>query len=231
MVQADKDGHQSLYRDRDWQKIKRRKQEDNKKDNWLAKVGYDTVIMVPSTPGGKLAEMYKQVVQANPGPVHIKIQEAGGLSVKSVVQKINPTKTSGCDSSDCMACKNEKGRGGECRRNNVGYELICDICGAEVSYIGETGRNVYTRGLEHSKDYRGMKSDSSLWKHAQLAHGGQLDVSYSMKSVKSLQDPLSRQVNEGVQIYGSPATTKLNSKCEWFGPATVRLVAEGGGWG
>ena len=112
---------------------------------------------------------------------------------------------------------------------NVGYELICDICGSDVCYVGETGRNVYSRGLEHTKDYRGKKNDSSLWKHAQCAHGGQLDISYSMKAVKSFKDPLSRQVNEGVRITRNSATTQLNSKCEWFGPATVRLVAEGGG--
>ena len=79
MIRADADGHQPLYRDRDWQKTERRKQKNKKKDNWLAKGGYDTVIMVPSTPGGKLAEMYKQVIESNPGPVKIKVQESGGL--------------------------------------------------------------------------------------------------------------------------------------------------------
>ena len=30
-------------------------------------------------------------------------------------------------------------------------------------------------------NYRGRQSDSPLWKHAQMVHGGSLEVSYSMK--------------------------------------------------
>ena len=56
-------------------------------------------------------------------------------------------------------------------------------------------------------------------------------VSFSMNVVKSFRDPLTRQINEAVRIFNCSATTQLNSKTEWHGPATVRLVAEGGGWG
>ena len=52
-----------------------------------------------------------------------------------------------------------------------------------------------------------------------------------MKVVKYFREPLTRQVNEAVRISKCEAATQLNSKTEWHGPATVRLVAEGGGWG
>ena len=58
-----------------------------------------------------------------------------------------------------------------------------------------------------------------------------MDVSYSMKVEKCFKDPLTRQVNEAVRIANCESNIQLNSKAEWHGPATVRLVAEGGGWG
>ena len=76
-------------------------------------------------------------------------------------------------------------------------------------------------------NYRGKQTDSPLWKHAQLEHDGSLQVDFSMKVVKAFTDPLSRQVNEAVRIENCSARTQLNSKSEWHGPATVRLVAEG----
>ena len=109
---------------------------------------------------------------------------------------------------------------------------FCDEYGEdEVSYVGEMGQNVFTRGLRHMAGYSGKHQDSPLWKHALVAHGGSTRVSYSMKVVKSFRDPLSRQVNEAVRISNCTAATQLNSKTEWHGPATVRLVAEGGGFG
>jgi hypothetical protein len=221
-----------LYRQRDWQEVERRHKRQSKKTSWLSKGGYDTVIMVNPTPGGELARQLQKVVSDNPGPVKIKIQEQGGVQVSSKLQKTNPNRTKGCSSKDCLTCKHGRGKGGECRRNNVGYILTCDICGVdEVCYVGETGQNSYTRGLKHMANYRGKQTDSPLWKHAQTAHGASLEVSYSMKVEKSFNDPLTRQVNEAVRIANCESTTQLNSKAEWHGPATVRLVAEGGGWG
>jgi hypothetical protein len=83
----------------------------------------------------------------------------------------------------------------------VGYVLICDECGVdEVSYVGKTGQNVYTRGLRHMTNYKGRHQDSPLWKHDQMVHGGNVAVSFSMKVVKSFRDPLTHQINEAVRI-------------------------------
>ena len=232
MLKADSDGHHPLYRPRNWQEQLRRGQKSKKKKSWFAKGGYDSVIMVSPTPGSELANRLQQVLNKNPGPVKIKVQEQGGVKIKTKLQKSNPNKTRGCDCNDCLACKHGRGSGGECRRNNVGYVLVCDECGGdEVTYVGETGQNVYTRGLSHMANYRRKHPDSPLWKHAQMGHGGAEALSFSMKVVKTFKDPLTRQINEAVRISNCSATTQLNSKTEWHGPATVRLVAEGGGWG
>ena len=147
--------------------------------------------MANPTPGGELAKRLQCVINENPGPVKIKIQEQGGTQVKTKLQKTNPGKTKGCNSEECLACKHGRGKGGECRRNNVGYTLICDLCGGEnVCYVGETGQNVYTRGLKHMANFRGKHPDSPLWKHAQIAHGGNPVISFSMKVVKTFKDPI-----------------------------------------
>ena len=39
-------------------------------------------------------------------------------------------------------------------------------------------------------NYRGKVIDSPLWKHAKLVHNGNLQLSFSMKVVKSFKDPL-----------------------------------------
>jgi hypothetical protein len=69
--------------------------------------------------------------------------------------------------------------------------------------------------------------DSPLWKHAKMIHVGAEAVSFSMKVNTSFRDPLTRQINEALRISNCSATTQLNSRTEWHGPATVCLVAEG----
>jgi hypothetical protein len=81
MVRADREGQHPLYRERSWQEADRRHQRQNKKTGWLAKGGYDTVIMV---------RQLQKVISDNPGPVKIKIQEQGGIQVSSKLQRTNP---------------------------------------------------------------------------------------------------------------------------------------------
>jgi hypothetical protein len=106
----------------------------------------------------------------------------------------------------------------------VGYILIYDDCGGDE--VGETGQNVYTRVLSHMTKYQEKRPDFPLWKHSQMAHGGDKAVSFSIKVVKSFRDPLTRHIDEAVRISNCIATTQLNSKT-----ATVGLVAEGDEWG
>ena len=109
MVEADRNGSHPLYRQRDWEEQERRDHKAKKKMNWITRGGFDTVIRVNPTPGGELAKQLQKVLDTNPGPVKVKIQELGGTKVKNLLQKPNPTKTRGCDSKDCLACKNGRG--------------------------------------------------------------------------------------------------------------------------
>ena len=51
--------------------------------------------------------------------------------------------------------KHAKGGGGPCRKSNVLYEFSCQQCPADrkAVYIGESARNLYTRGREHYQNY------------------------------------------------------------------------------
>ena len=158
-------------------------------------------IIVPSTPRGELADILRRVVQAEAETnkdMKFKIVESGGRTMKSLLQKSNPTATAGCSDNACIACRGrDRGSGGNCRRNNVTYEVECGVCqGPDRSvYIGESARNLYTRGLEHTKKYQGGKDDSFLHKHQQDKHQG-AEAVFSAKVTGTFKDCLSRQVAE-----------------------------------
>jgi hypothetical protein len=54
----------------------------------------------------------------------------------------------------------------------VNYSIDCKICpqGGKSVYIGETSRNLFTRGKEHLHKYEGRKTDSFMLKHQTLFH-------------------------------------------------------------
>ena len=168
------------------------------------------------------------VVEKYSDCVKFRVEEKGGRSIQSVLQNTNPSRKPGCSAADCFACSKGKGKGGDCRKSNIGYEIWCDECEGDnsVMYVGESSRNAYVRGCEHIDRYRNNDKKSPLLKHAQVHHGRRLDVSFSMRIVGSFRDPLTRQVNEGVRINRSTAEVVLNSKSEWHGPATARLTID-----
>ena len=62
----------------------------------------------------------------------IKIMEVGYRTLKRTFQRSNPTATPGCIDPECI----ERGKGGNCWRNNVNYEIECHLC-------ADGGRPVY----------------------------------------------------------------------------------------
>ena len=114
MLEDDRRDIRPLYRPKDWQVVDRRNEKDRKKHNWSSKGGHIAPIFVPPTPDGELAKMLRQIAEneAEAG-INFRIVETGGCSVKSKVQKSNPTATTGCTDVDCLPCKT--GDGGNCR--------------------------------------------------------------------------------------------------------------------
>ena len=188
-------------------------------------------IFVPTTPGGTLMKMMSQVAEkeAKEGIV-FKILEVGGKTLKSVLQRSNPTATPGCDKEDCLGCVVERGQGGKCHRNNVNYEIECRLCpeGNRPVYIGETSRNLYTRGKEHmGGEYREGTDDNEscfVKRHMEEHHAGMIS-SFAARVTQTNKDSLTRQVREGVLIRRTSRQT-MNSKTEWFQPPLYEIRSE-----
>ena len=87
-------GVRPIFRPKFWKREERKKQKEIKKKEWGTKKGHIAPILIPTTPGGKLARMMKEVAdkQAEEG-IHFNIVEVGGRTVKSELQRSNPTET------------------------------------------------------------------------------------------------------------------------------------------
>ena len=223
--EEEKNGQRPMYRPRSWQKEERRKKKRESKHDWSTKGGCIAPIFVPSSPGGELARRMKKVAEKEKkGEIQFKIVEMGGRRLKNELQKSNPLSTPGCEKSDCIACRKEKGKGGQCRRNNVNYEIECHLCKntSPTSYIGETARNLYTRGGEHLQ--RRREEDSFMKKHMQEKHLGE-EEDFRAKVTHVNKDCLTRQVREGVLIRRCRKEL-MNTRSEWFQPPLYRIRSE-----
>ena len=137
-----------------------------------------------------------------------------------------PSTRLGCQGGDCLACKEERGKGGACRKSNVLYKISCNLCPEDgrSAYVGETARNLYTRGREHVRNYGKRNGESFMAKHQTDKHAG-VDADFSAKVSCSFTDCLSRQVAEGVHIRRCEHDV-LNTKAEWHQPSLWKVRNE-----
>ena len=141
----------------------------------------------------------------------IAVVDRAGDSVrhdaKSATQRFR-----GCGRRDCLCCSSRKE--GRCEKNSIGYRIqykVCLMADRKAIYEGESGRNAYTRGLEHQADLKNEDDDSPLWKHCSLELNA-VQVEFAMKALRGFNSYLERQVNEALRVTGSPADVILNSQ-------------------
>ena len=142
--------------------------------------------------------------------IRFKIVEMGGRTLKSMLHKSNPTAKPGCTEEDCVGCKDGRGKGGQCHRKNVNYEIECQLCPEKrkAVFIGETSQSLYTRGKQHFN--RQQDEDSFMKKHMNECHKDET-IQFTARVTNTNKDCLSRQVREGVLIRRSDRPA-LNSK-------------------
>lgn len=221
----ERNGIRPVFRPKMWQKEERKKKKREKKHEWATKGGYLAPIFVPSSPGGELAKRMRQVMKdEKKGNINFNIVEMGGRTLKRELQRSNPTATPGCSKQDCLGCRSKRGEGGQCHQNNVNYEITCKLCGEAdpTVYIGETSRNMYTRGGEHMRMRK--DEDSFMSRHMREKHEGEED-NFVAKVTHSNKDCLTRQIREGVLIRRSNSKL-MNNKAEWFQPPLVHIRSE-----
>ena len=226
----DSSGKRPIFRPKNWKKEERREEKRKKKHNWATKDGHIAPILVPTTPGGTLMKMMRKVAEEEGrNGLRFKVLEVGGRTLKSELQRSNPTATPGCRKEDCVGCNVERGKGGKCHKNNVNYEMECQLCpeGSRPVYIGETSRNLYTRCKEHvgNEASETEGDESSFIKSHMEAHHRGIESKFSARVTHSNKDSFTRQIREGVLIRRS-GKTLLNSRSEWFQPPIYRVHHE-----
>ena len=182
------------------------------------------MIFVQATPGEELKK--RLIEEAKRSRVSVRIVEKSGRSLKSNLQRSDPTKRAECWSDDCVICRTE-GKG-SCRKESVGYKVWCKVC-EEVEnksvMHGETGRCAMIRCGEHEEALRRGDKDSRLWDHCKEYHEG-VKVNFGYKVVGSFEkDVLARQLDEALRIEKETGLL-MNNKSEWVRPAGVRFHVE-----
>ena len=176
-------------------------------------------------------EVEKDNRRENKGIMNFQFIEQTGLSLQQMLQRSNPFSQKDCGKSECPVCD---GTGIKCRSDGVGYRGVCKKCRDEnvsSEYIGETGKNAFTRCKQHVSGLKSKNSENALYKHWQNCHETPTEnescrlENYEFRVDGKFKDAMSRQINEMVRMTNFQGTL-LNSKSEWNAPPIVRIIAE-----
>lgn len=189
---------------------------------------YASVLFVPATPGGVLAQnMQKRLDQLNPSSVNtLKVVEKGGQKLKDFLVQKNPFPKKICENIRCPVCRETEftlpdiKKKIPCTTMSVGYRMTCTLCHSQ--YEGETGRTARARQIGHVNEIRLKNNSNALYKHLVLKHPGQ-NAKFRVEILKKFMDPLSRQVDEGIRIVKVNPSLILNSKSEFNHPPITRI--------
>jgi hypothetical protein len=220
-------GIKPMYREREWEKMKRKKEKKKNKFGWWKKTQSKrgrpkTIMKIPYTHNSGLKKVLDGISRSQ--NYHVKFVETSGYSLQNLLGKSNPFSTGKCGRADCFPCQQE--RGGKCEDRGAAYKITCEdpACnGKDVQYGGESGKNGYSRGVEHLQEYKRKDEDNPLYKHAHNDHNKKLDIKYKMTVLKTFgKDNMARKVDEGLRIARHKGI-KLNSKSEFRQPKIPRI--------
>ena len=202
----DKEGIEPMYRNKSWNREERNIKKRERKEGWFKTKGEESVIFIPATPKSELKTRIENKVKER--KMKIRIVEKGGTQIKSLLQRSKqPSINNLCQ---CLICKSG-GKPGACRKEGAIYEIKCDECSS--SYIGETGRNAYTRVKEHINDATNKTKHSVLHRHIQEKHNNK-DVTYNAKVIQTFpKSALRRQIAESIHI--NTLQHSINNCSEW----------------
>ena len=230
MIKDESSGIRLLFRPKDFKAEERRLDKLKKQSLWH-KGGCEegllagAPLIVCPTAGEAISKKMKQVCKTFKAEhnIDVRVFERGGVKIGSIA-KSDPLSQKGCQREDCFPCSS--GGGGDCSKSCSAYRIECEECiksDLRAVYEGETGRNCYSRGLEHVEGLSKEKDDNPLWKHCQIQHNG-LKVKFKMVCLKSFKTAFMRQINEGVRIACCEADICMNSKAEFHQPSIVRVT-------
>ena len=153
------------------------------------------MVFVPHTPGGELRRIIQEednkiMGESKFGKVKV-VERMGNSLIKSLGNKA-PWRGEPCGRDACGPCKTTPG---SCRKRNVTYMILCNICSKEEGrhsvYWGETHRTWWDRSREHLKALTSNDESYAIVKHMINEHPGrQPDFSY--KIARSWKSSLQR---------------------------------------
>ena len=219
--QKEENGERPLHRPKEWERVRRKKEQTEKKKSWYKRNGEESVIFVPCTPKGELKKAYEEEIRNS--SLKIKVIEQTGTKVKDIIHKKDPFKTGKCNRQDCFVCTT--GGKGNCSKDNVNYLISCtEECRQNDLYHGESSYNAYTRGSEHLQKYNNNSNKSMLLDHCNKVHDGRR-VNFRMDVTSTFHnDSTKRQIMEGLEIENTPRNRLMNSKSEWNTPNMPQCV-------
>ena len=200
-------------------------------------MGYNAVLKVENTPGGRLMKAIKERVRKDPdlANLNLLIQEKGGQKVASVANFADPHTRDFCDRPNCFVCRTAtKPSKGRCWQQGCCYKITCLECikeGRKFVYFGESGHSSFYRGNFHVNGLRRKDPGNVLFCHQEQHHPGKVMEmkDFQMEIEGTFPRNISRQSMEGVII---SKTVKLrdaglpiylmNSKREFYQPGVVR---------
>ena len=228
--EEERTGVTPFYRTREWRRNDRRKEKEQKKKTWYKKGGRESVLFVAATPNSEMKKMVQETVDRS--GFKIKVVEKAGTRLVRALQRNDPFKPETCsDIQGCMVCRGEKK--GACRESGVTYRIRCLGHSTENTdercdsvYPGETDRNGYTRGNEHSDDLKFRREGSVMWKHCVDKHQS-VEQAFEMEIVDRVRnDPTKRQILEAIRIGRTDQDKLMNSRSEWNSNRVPRVVVD-----
>ena len=169
MCKVEDGGGRPVHRPRTWQRRERLLDKELKAGGSWCKGETDqiTAPLIMDPTAGKLGDSVRKACndyEAATGiGVRLKLRAGAKMGADA---KSEPLRSKECGRPNCFCCGS--GNPGGCEKNGSAYTITCNGCGSNqivAQYEGETGRNCFSRGLEHQNDLRTMKEDSPLWKH------------------------------------------------------------------
>ena len=215
IIEKEERKEQPIHRPKAWKRTERAEEKRKKKENWYKKGKgkeneYESIIFVPATPKAELRKKYEREVENS--KLKIKIIETSGKTLKQQLQRSDPFKKERCGDERCLVCTTE-GKG-PCRSRGATYEIICPEC--QATYIGETARSTFVRGIEHKKSLDKKDKTSVLWRHAKEEHESRIPA-YKMNVTGVFgDDAMKRQIMEAIKIKNTENV--INEKGEFYEP-------------
>ena len=186
-----------------------------RKEGWFKTKGEESVIFIPATPNSELKSRVEMKVKER--KMNIRIVEKGGTPIKNLLQRSKQIPKN--DVCKCLICESG-GKPGACRKEGAIYEIKCKEC--DSSYIGETGRNAYTRVNEHIHDAAEQSKHSVLHRHIEEKHNNN-DVTYSAKVIQTFpKSAMRRQIAESIHI--NTLQHSINNCTEWNSHHVTQLT-------